>query len=206
MDLCKPIKIPKSIVKLWGGENFALALDFLAKELNQRGFIGPVHWKEKTMIPFYLDIGESIRVVLLLNKVGSIFDSIIFVASKRLFKITSENEPWFEPTYPDDPEYWKGFTSCSAFHLAHTKWAQSPSDENPAWSMTLDKTVEANAMQWLADFDLLQMPLIRKLRSDEELENAMTDVLNYTQPAWVKSNPPGGPYVREKLAALRREK
>jgi hypothetical protein len=202
MKLLKLTPVPKSIIKLWGpgsGEAF----DYLTANLHQRGFIGPLTWKHRTTVTYYIDTCKTIRVFLIIAKVGAIFESYAVISSRILSDITTSSDPWYVPSSVDDDKYWAGYIDCLTVPLAHIKWAQHPQTKNPAWSMRLLPNSEPNVTTWLEDFDSLQLPTIRTMQSDLVLEDLMSGSLNYCRPEWVRSDRPTAPYIDQKLLALK---
>ncbi|MCU6498284.1 hypothetical protein LPN04_10815 [Rugamonas sp. A1-17] len=88
--------------------------------------------------------------------------------------------------------------------LSHMKWALQRSEENPAWAFDVEDTVAPGIKSWTADFDALMLPLIKRLRSNEELATVMQETIHYKKPTWVRSDGLGFISFKELLAALQR--
>lgn len=201
--------IPQKIVKIWG-RDFPTAFDFVHQKLNALGFVGPLTWKHGTLLPFYLDVSKSIRVILSLSKCGGIgdtglFDGVAVVMSKTIHERTISDDPW-GPLGDGDEKWHEGYVACLVYRLAHLKWAEKESTINPAWAMTLSRngTSELDATAWLHDFESLLLPVVLRLKTDADLTQAMLDAINYKRPDWVKSDGPGFGRLRELVGALNR--
>lgn len=201
--------IPKKVLSTWGND-FPAAFEFISQRLTGLGFIGPLTWSEVTSISFILDTSKSIRVVLSISKCGGIgntalFDGVAVILSKTIYDKTIAGDPW-SPIGSGHEKSHEGYKACLVYRLSHLKWAESESNINPAWAMTLESEgiPEPNATAWLADFESLLLPLLLKLKSDADLTQAMLNAINYVRPSWVKSDGPGFGRIRELLIALNR--
>lgn len=195
--------IPKRIVKLWGNDS-PIALAYVAEQMAVRGFAGPLTWKHGTLISFRKDVSDDIRVLVDLAKCGAGFDSTLFVLSKTLYRHSCPGSPWNAPPDKDRASPFNGYVTCLVRHLAHDKWARVEGTANPAWSMALGPAPLPDVRAWLADFDALQLLLVRSLRCENDLVALMEAALAYRAPPWVKSpGPERMPYLAAKLATFR---
>jgi hypothetical protein len=199
--------IPKKVINIWG-ENSPAAFEYITQRLTTLGCIGPLTWRHGTLIPYYFDTSDSIRVMLSLSKCGgngntALFDGDAVVMSKTIHDKTIASDPW-NPIGSGYDKWHEGYVACLVYDLSHLKWAQKESAINPAWEMTLETNgiSKPNAIAWFSDFESLLLPLLLNLKTDANLTQAMLNTVNYERPSWVKSDGPGSRRIRELLIAL----
>jgi hypothetical protein len=199
--------VPNKALKFWG-KNSTTAIKLISQRLAALGFTGPLTWGHGTVIPFFLDTSETVRVVLSLSKCGGISDAALFdgvaaIWSKTIHDKTISSDPW-SPIGSGYENWHNGYVPCLTYRLSHLKWAEKPSAINPAWAMTSEVTSQPNAAAWLSDFESLLFPFLMGLMSDSDLAQAMSAAIAYVPPTWVKSDGPRFVNIRELLLALQR--
>lgn len=202
------LSVPKKILEKWGAtaeEGFT----FLTEALESRGFKGPLTWTHVSMVPYSIEVCDTIRVDLSISSASGrdgvrFFDCSAVILSKTLDEKTLPSDPWPRSSLKDGKER-LGYIPCMTISLAHLKWASAQSSSNPCWSFTLEETDPPGLKNWLVDFDTLMLPVIQRLRSDTELIKLMWEAIQYKKPQWVLSSGPSFAFFNALFMALQRQ-
>ena len=132
------VLVPKKILDKWGAvaeEGFA----FVTEVLHSRGFKGPLTWSHISLVPYSIQVCDTISVDLSISSASGHDGARIF--------------------------------DCSAVVLSKT----------------------------------LMVPMIQRLRSDQDLVKLMWEVIQYEKPQWVLSSKPSFAFFNSLFVALQRK-
>ena len=196
---------PASTLKWWGLQS-ADAFDVISRSFTEDGFVGPETWAEGASVPYGpRTLCDGIKAKASVSR-GSVhrgyavFDGSVTLYSRTIYAL--------QPADPSAPPR-KGLSAemkpCLTFSMAHLKWCQQPTSENPCWQMSLvEDGLMPTATAFIKDFRSLMLPILEALKSDDDLERLLAEMLDRSRkPAWVLSSRPGFARLPEMLEILR---
>ncbi|MDT8990659.1 hypothetical protein RQP54_07240 [Curvibacter sp. APW13] len=196
---------PASTVRWWGLKS-APAFDFVSAFMNGEGLNGPTTWREGAYVPYSATLSSTIKIMVGLSALSADNGYATFASSMVIYSKTIHDLAIAEKVSAVVPRVrgpFSGFVPCLTIQLSHLKWCQQPSDVNPSWALSLqDDTVRPNARVFTEDFNALMSPLLKDLKSDDDLRTLLRNCLPQSKPEWVKSDTPWFVDLPERLRLL----
>ena len=196
---------PTSTLRWWGLKS-ADAFDVVSRSMTDDGFLGPETWAEGALVPYGpRTLCEGIKAKAAISAVTAHNGYAVFDASVTLFSGTIRQLRPSDPASPRRNGLRAEMDPCLTFSLAHLKWCQQSTAKNPCWQMSLiEDGLMPTALAFVRDFRALMLPILETLKSDDDLERLLADMLDRgRKPRWVLSSRPGFARLPEMLEVLR---
>lgn len=196
---------PASTLKWWGLQS-ADAFDLVSRSLTENGFVGPTTWAEGALVPYGpRTLCDSIKAKASVSAITAHRGYAVFDGSVTVFSKTIRDLQPADSSAPPRKGLYAEMKPCLTFSLAHQKWCRQQTDKNPCWQMSVvEDGLMPTANAFVEDFRDLMLPILEALRSDDDLERLLTDMLDRgRKPEWVLSSRPGFARLPEMLETLR---
>lgn len=196
---------PASTLKWWGLQS-ADAFDAVSRSFNEDGFLGPTTWAEGALVPYGpRTLCDTIKATASLSVVTAHRGYAVFDGSVTLFSRTIRALQAADPSAPPQKGLRAEMRPCLTFSISHLKWCQQQTSANPCWQMSVvDDGIMPTSTAFVEDFRDVMLPILDKLRTDDDLERLLTDMLDRARkPKWVLSSRPGFARLPDMLEVLR---
>lgn len=190
----------KKIEKYWGRESWD-AFKLISLYLVGSGFREPNSLSEPHSISYHHDPYQALRISFTVSsfsideKGNAKFDASLGFWSKTLYDTAIDTDAWYSYKYSrfKQDKWLQNFVPCLNVDLSYLKWVQIEG-KNPFWVMTY-----AGANELIHDVNEFFLPIIKSIKTDEDLSKLMGNFLKEERPRWVLSDKPGN---RRNLAEM----